>query len=82
MSISAAHSFTANAVSVCVSEDALQITLADGRELSVPLAYFPRLANATPEQRHAVEIHGGGRDLRWEALDEDISVPALLGLPD
>ena len=82
MSTSTARSFTPKAVSACVVDDMLQIVLADGRRLSVPLAYFPRLVNATSEQRSAVEIHGGGRDLRWEEIDEDISVPGLLGLPD
>ena len=51
---------------------------ADGRRLGVPLAYFPRLAKATPAQRKKYVISGGGIGLHWDALDEDISVPALL----
>lgn len=56
----------------------LWITLLDGRRLGVPLAYFPRLLAATPEQRAAYEISGGGTGLHWDALDEDISVEYLL----
>ena len=52
--------------------------LDDGRELSVPLAWFPRLLHATPEQRQAWELIGRGEGLHWEELDEDISVAGLL----
>ena len=48
------------------------------RELSVPLAWFPRLLHATPEQRQAWELIGRGEGLHWEELDEDISVAGLL----
>jgi hypothetical protein len=51
------------------------VALADGRRLSVPLAWFPRLMRATAEEREAVEISAYG--LHWEALDEDISVAGL-----
>ncbi len=54
------------------------IELADGRELGIPLVYFPRLLHATPEQREKYEISGGGTGLHWDELDEDISVKALL----
>jgi hypothetical protein len=54
------------------------VELADGRSLGVPLAYFPRLLRATEEQRRGFTISGGGTGLHWDALDEDISVPALL----
>jgi len=56
----------------------LWIELKDGRQLSVPLAYFPRLARATAKQLAKCEMSGGGTGLHWDALDEDISVPALL----
>lgn len=59
-------------------EDALWVDLADGRTIAVPLAWFPRLLNATPEQRAAVRISASGGGLHWEALDEDISVAGLL----
>lgn len=58
--------------------DAMTVSLLDGRRLSVPLAYFPRLLNATPEQRNAYVISGGGIGLHWDDLDEDISVEYLM----
>jgi hypothetical protein len=64
------------------TEDALVMRLEDGRSLSVPLAWLPRLKNASEKQRHAYELLDGGEEIRWEALDEDLSVAGLLGLPD
>ena len=67
--------------SVRFDEDNLWVCLSDGRTISVPLAWFPRLLDATPEQRAMVELSQSG--LHWEALDEDISVAGLLaGQPD
>lgn len=61
----------------------LWVDFADGRKLGVPLAYFPRLLNAAPEQRERYEISGGGSGLHWDELDEDISVEnLLLGIGD
>ncbi len=54
------------------------VGLADGRKLGVPLAYFPRLLNASPEQRLRYEFSGGGTGMHWDELDEDISVHGLL----
>jgi hypothetical protein len=54
------------------------LDLSDGRKLGVPLAYFPRLLHATPEQRLQFEMSGNGTGLHWDALDEDISVEGLL----
>lgn len=54
------------------------ILFADGRQLAVPLIYFPRLKNATQVQRERYEMSGGGIGLHWNDLDEDISVPHLL----
>jgi hypothetical protein len=68
----------AKAVRVWFDADNLWVELADGRQLAVPLAYFPRLLAATPEQREHSEISGGGTGLHWDALDEDISVAGLL----
>ena len=68
----------ARAVKVWFDEDNLWVTLQDGRSLSVPLAYFPRLLNAPPEQRGKFIISGNGIGLHWDDLDEDISVGALL----
>jgi len=63
--------------SVRFDEVMMWVSLADGRQLGVPLAFFPRLMKATPEQRQAFVISGGGLGLHWDELDEDISVPAL-----
>ena len=54
------------------------VGLTDERQLSIPLSYFPRLLNATPEQREKYEMSGGGTGLHWEEIYEDISVPGLL----
>ncbi len=59
-------------------DDTMWVDLADGRQLGVPLAYFPRLLRATPEDREKYVISGGGTGLHWDDLDEDISVPDLL----
>ena len=58
--------------------DTMWIELADGRQLGVPLAYFPRLLRATTSQRAKYSMTGGGTGLHWDNLDEDISVPSLL----
>ncbi|MDI9433482.1 MAG: DUF2442 domain-containing protein [Planctomycetota bacterium] len=60
-------------------EDTMWVDFADGRTLGVPLAYFPRLLNASSSQRQKYAISGGGTGLHWDDLDEDISVAALLG---
>jgi len=70
--------FNASAIDVKFDDDSLRIYLADGREISAPLAYFPTLLNATPEQRDKWQIIGGGYGINWEELDEDISVRGLL----
>lgn len=67
-----------SAISVRFDDSAMWLELADGRTLGVPLAWFPRLLHATPEQRSRFELSGGGEGLHWDDLDEDISVPALL----
>jgi len=71
-------SFEALATAVSFDEDNMWVRLSDGRQLGVPLAYFPRLAKATSAQRKRYLISGGGVGLHWDELDEDISVPALL----
>ncbi len=58
--------------------DTMWVELADGRQLGVPLAYFPRLLHASPADREKYTISGGGTGLHWDDLDEDISVVALL----
>ena len=67
--------------SVRFDEDSMWVALSDGRTLGVPLAWFPRLMNATPAERERVELSRVG--LHWDDLDEDISVAGLLaGLGD
>lgn len=73
-----ARSFEPLAVDVSCTEDMLRVVLADGREVSVPLAWFPRLKNASVEQRQNWRLIGGGVGIHWEAVDEDISVESLL----
>ena len=69
------------AVEVEVSDTMLCIVLTDGRELAAPLAWFPRLRDATPEQRRRWELIGRGHGIHWPDVDEDVSVRALLGQP-
>jgi hypothetical protein len=59
-------------------EDTMWVDLVDGRTLGVPLAWFPILLHATPEQRLRYRIGASGNGLHWEELDEDISVEGLL----
>ncbi len=66
------------ATKVRFDADNMWVDFADGRTLGVPLAYFPRLLTATPEQRDRHVISGGGTGLHWEDLDEDICVKSLL----
>ncbi len=66
------------AVEVSCSNDALSVTLSDGRVVSVPLVWFPRLAGATPRDRSDWELIGGGIGIHWPEIDEDISVESLL----
>lgn len=63
---------------VRLSEDALTVDLMDGRSVSAPLAWFPRLLAGTPEQRGNWRIAGAGYGLHWPDLDEDLSVAGLL----
>lgn len=66
------------AAKIWFDEYNLWVLLTDGRQLSVPLTYFPRLKNAAPELREKYTMSGGGIGLHWDELDEDISVPCLL----
>ena len=66
---------------VWFDEDSLTVALSDGRKISVPLAWFPRLLHASPAQLAEVELSRQG--LHWDALDEDLSVAGqLAGTPD
>lgn len=68
----------AEAQHVEVSDDALTVDLADGRTLSVPLAWFPRLLHGTAHERSHWRLIGRGEGIHWPDLDEDISVENLL----
>ena len=70
--------FDATAVGVVVDADVLRVNLADGRELAVPLEWFPRLRDASPEQRSNWRLIGRGHGIHWADVDEDISVAGLL----
>ena len=63
---------------VVVSEDTLSVRLMDGRTITVPLAWYPRLLNATEAQKKNWQISGGGYGIRWEEIDEDLSTEGLL----
>jgi hypothetical protein len=64
------------------TDDALVVRLEDGRSISAPLTWLPLLKNATDAQRRRYQLIDGGEEIRWEEIDEDISVAGLLGLPD
>jgi hypothetical protein len=68
----------ARATQVEVDESSLLVTLADGRVVSTPLEWFPRLRDATPGQRANWRLIGPGIGIHWEEIDEDISVRSLL----
>ena len=69
---------TPRAMELDVTEDTLTAELADGRTISVPLVWYPRLVHATSEERDNWEILADGEQLRWPDLDEDLSVEGLL----
>lgn len=68
----------ARGISLRFSDDALVVQLDDGREVSTPLSWFPRLRRATPEQRQAWRWMQDGRVIRWEALNQDILLRRIL----
>lgn len=70
---------SARALAVGFDDDLLRVRLEDGREIAVPILWFPRLAEATPEQRTNWRLIGRGVGIHWPDLDEDLSVAGLLG---
>jgi len=66
------------AESVAVSDDTLSVDLRDGRSISVPIDWFPRLVHATPQERERWRWIGNGHGIHWEEIDEDISIEGLL----
>ena len=63
---------------ISVSEDELTVVLADGRRISLPLTWYPRLLHASPEQRAHWELLGDGEGIHWPDIDEDLSVAGIL----
>jgi hypothetical protein len=70
--------YSSIAVDVKLSPDRLIVILADGRELAVPLAWFPRLLDASQDQRVNWRLIGGGHGIHWPDVDEDVSIASLL----
>ena len=69
---------TPTAASVHITDDTLTVDLTDGRSISVPIGWYPRLAYATPAERSHMQISGAGHGIHWPDLDEDIGVEGLL----
>jgi hypothetical protein len=78
MNISAIEIEIPRAEDVTISEDTLTADLSDGRTISVPLAWFPRLVHASKQERNNWKLIGKGHGIHWEDIDEDISVEGLL----
>ncbi|OGO45316.1 MAG: hypothetical protein A2W37_03940 [Chloroflexi bacterium RBG_16_63_12] len=68
----------AKAQNVTVTDDSLTVDLTDGRTISVPLAWYPRLVHSTPQERNNWRLIGNGEGIHWPDLDEDLSVEGLL----
>ena len=66
------------AIDVCVTESNLSVDLADGRKISVPIVWFPRLQKASKYDREKWQLLGDGQGIHWPTLDEDICVLGLL----
>lgn len=78
MNISAIEIEIPKAEDVKISKDTLTVELSDGRTISAPIAWFPRLVHATPEEKKNWKLIGRGHGIHWEDIDEDISVEGLL----
>ena len=66
------------ALNVLLTDDTLSVDLTDGRSISVPIAWFPRLLHSTEQERNNWRLIGRGQGIHWEDIDEDISVEGLL----
>ncbi len=78
MSISGVEIALPKAEDLTVTKDTLSVNLSDGRTISVPLAWFPRLLHGTQRERDNWRLIGKGHGIHWEDLDEDVSVEGLL----
>lgn len=77
MSISAVK-FDDHAIDVSFTNDALHFVLADGREISAPLEWFPRLRDASEKERNSWRLIGNGIGVHWPEIDEDIAISTLM----
>jgi hypothetical protein len=66
------------AIKVSVTDDTLTVDLEDGRTVSIPIGWYPRLAHGTPAERANFQIAGAGLGLHWPDLDEDIGIEGIL----
>jgi hypothetical protein len=66
------------ALNVSLTDDTLSVDLSDGRSISVPIAWFPRLLHSSEQERNNWRLIGKGQGIHWENIDEDISVEGLL----
>jgi hypothetical protein len=78
VSTSTAKLPTVAAANARITDEELTVDLTDGRTISVPLAWYPRLVHGTPQQRGNWRLIGGGTGIHWPDLDEDVSVENLL----
>ena len=78
MSSSAIEIIVPTATDVAVTDDTLTVDLSDGRSISAPLAWYPRLVHASESERNTWRLIGRGEGIHWPEVDEDISVEALI----
>ena len=78
MNSSTAETQVPTAARVDVNDDTLSVQLSDGRTISVPVAWYPRLSHGTAQERNHWRLIGNGRGVHWPDLDEDVSVENLL----
>ena len=78
MHVSTTEVSVLEAMTIAVTEDTLVVELSDGKTISVPLAWYPRLIHAMPQERGNWKLIGDGQGIHWPDLDEDISIEGLL----
>ena len=66
------------ALNVSLTDDTLSVDLSDGRSISIPIAWFPRLLHSTEQERNNWRLIGKGQGIHWEDIDEDISIEGLI----
>ncbi|MEA1932887.1 MAG: DUF2442 domain-containing protein [Thermodesulfobacteriota bacterium] len=78
MNISAVEINIPDAILISITDDSLSVDLSDGRSISAPLEWYPRLLHATPAERNQWRLIGKGHGIHWEKIDEDVSIEGLL----